>query len=215
MKNYYQIILADDHEILCQGLKSLIEKDPSLRVVAQAKNGLELISALKSFKTDIVILDLSMPEMDGLTALEGIKNKFSKVKVLVLTTQKDREHFKHAMARGACGYILKDDAFDQLLIAVKTVLKGKKFVSPSIAALLTDQYLRSLDPVEGSSLEILTRREKDVLKLVAAGCPNKQIALRLKISIRTVETHRANLSRKLGVNNTANLVRYAMQKGLV
>lgn len=211
----YKIILADDHEILRTGLKSLIDKEPSLKVVAQAKDGEELLVKLKSSRVDLVLLDLSMPNLDGLMAIREIRTKYPKMKILVLTMQKDEEHFRHAVKNGALGYLLKDEAFEQLILAVKTVLRGKKFISPGISALLTDQYVRSLDEAEGSSLEILTPREKQVLKLVANGLANKNIASKLKISIRTVETHRANLSQKLGIKNTARLVKYAFNKGLI
>ena len=211
----YKIFLADDHEILRAGLKSLIDKEPNLKVVGQAKDGEELIAQLKSTKCDVVVVDLSMPNVDGLEAIGQIREKYPKTKILVLTMQKDEEHFKRAMKNGALGYLLKDEAFDQLILAIRTVLKGKRFVSPGLSAVLTDQYVRSLDQAESSSLEILTNRERQILKLVANGLPNKNIASKLKISIRTVETHRMNLAKKLGLRNTAALVKYAMRKGLV
>jgi len=211
----YKIILADDHAILRAGLKGLIDKDPDLKIVEQASNGAELLAKLKSQKCDLAIVDISMPEMDGLTAIKVIKQKYPKVKILVLTMQKDNEHFKHALISGADGYLLKDDAYEQLILAIKLLLKGKRYTSPSISEVVTDRFIRSLDEVEGPSIEILTKRERKILELVASGLPNKNIASRLRISIRTVETHRANLSNKLGIKNTAGLVRYALSKGLV
>lgn len=211
----YKIILADDHKILRDGLKSLIEKEPSLKVVGQAQNGKELLNLLKTHRCDLVVLDLSMPEMDGMATLTEIRRKYSKIRILILTMQKDQEHFKHAMKGGASGYILKEDAYDQLLLAVKTILKGKSFVSPVLKHLIMDQYVRSLDEGQESSPHILTKRELEILKLVAQGLPNKTISLKLKLSIRTVETHRSNLSHKLGINNTAHLVKYAISKGLI
>ncbi len=211
----YKIILADDHEILRTGLKNLIDKESSFKVVAEAKDGEELLNKLKSVKGDLIVLDLSMPNMDGITSLKEIHVRYPKIKILVLTMQKDNEHFRHAMACGASGYILKDDAYEQLILAIKLILKGKQFVSPSVATLLTDKYIRSLDDVETPSLEILTKRELQVLKLITSGLANKNIAFRLKLSVRTVETHRANLSDKLGIKNTAGLVKYAIAKGLI
>ena len=210
----YRIILADDHQILRAGLKDLIEKDKAFKVVGQAKDGDELLSLMHSVKCDLVIMDLSMPNRDGMQAIQDIREKFPKVKVLVLTMQKDQEHFKHAMAHGASGYVLKEDAYDQLLMAVKMILRGKRFVSPTISKLLTDYYVRSLDEAESSSLDILTKREQQILQFIGNGMANKNIASRLKLSIRTVETHRANLSHKLGIKNTAGLVKYALSKGL-
>ena len=135
--------------------------------------------------------------------------------IIVLTMLKDHEHFKHAMANGALGYLVKDEAFDQLVLAIRTVLKGKQYVSPSVASLLADRFVRSLDESDAPSLDILTKREIEVLKLIAAGLANKNVADKLKISIRTVETHRANLTNKLGIKTTAGLVKFAMSKGIV
>ncbi len=211
----HKIILADDHKILREGLKSLIEKDPFFRVVGQAKNGEELLALLKTNRSDIVVLDLSMPQMDGIATLKEIRRTFPKIKILILTMQKDQEHFKHAMAGGASGYILKEDAYEQLMLAIKIVLKGKSFVSPTIEHLLAEQYVRSIDEGQESSPNILSKRELQILKLVAQGLSNKNIASKLKLSIRTVEAHRGNLTSKLGIKNTANLVKYAISKGLI
>ncbi len=214
MGSVYRIMLADDHQILRAGLKDLIEKDKAFKVVGQAKDGDELLSLMHSVKCDLVIMDLSMPGCDGMQAIQEVRVKFPKVKILVLTMQKDQEHFKHAMAHGASGYVLKEDAYDQLLMAVKMILRGKKFVSPTISKLLMDYYVRSLDEAQSSSLDILTKREQQILQFIGNGMANKNIASRLKLSIRTVETHRANLSHKLGIKNTAGLVKYALSKGL-
>ena len=211
----YKIVLADDHEILRDGLKSLIEKDSSLKVVGQAKNGEALLELLRKHRADLAVLDISMPQMDGIATLKEIRRAFPKIKILILTMQKDQEHFKHAMSGGASGYILKEDAYDQLMLAIKTVLKGKKFISPALEHALAEQYVRSLDEGEESSLNILTKRELQILKLVAQGLSNKNMASKLKLSIRTVETHRGNLTHKLGIRNTAALVKFAISKGLL
>ena len=197
------------------GLKAMIDKEAGFKVVAQAKDGEVLLSLLKSTRCNVIILDLSMPNMDGISALRDIHLKYPKIKVIVLTMQKDHEHFKYAMASGARGFILKEDAYEQLVLAIKTVLRGKQFVSSSVATVFTERYVRSLDEVDAPSLNILTRREGEILKLIANGLPNKNIASKLKISVRTVETHRANLANKLGLRNTASLVKYAVSKGLV
>ena len=214
MAKQFRVILADDHEILRTGLKSLINKESDLRVVDEAGDGEELLHKLKSVKCDLVVLDLSMPNLDGLSALKQIKEDFPNLKILILTMQKDHEHFQHAIARGAAGYVLKDDAYDQLILAMRIILKGRQYVSPSVTKLVTERFIRSVDDIETPSLEILTKREKQVLKFIASGLANKSIALKLKISVRTVETHRANLSGKLGIKNTAHLVKYAIAKGM-
>ena len=211
----YRIILADDHSLFRGGLKSLLSAEPAFRVVAEAKDGQELLQKLKSVVCDAVILDLSMPEMDGLQALKTIRQKHPKVKVLVLTMQKDAEHFQKAIKNGAHGYLLKEDAFDELKIAIPKIMRDKEYVSPSVSRFVTDRYVRSFDDADSPSLEILTKREKQILTLIANGLANKNIASKLKISPRTVETHRIHLTDKLGIKNTAGLVRFAVSKGLV
>lgn len=213
--NDCRIILADDHDILRDGLKSLIQKEKGFRVVGEASDGCQLLDVLKRVKCDVVLLDLAMPHMDGMVAAEKIRELYPDVKILILTMLKDHEHFRHAMSGGTHGYLLKDEAFDQLIIAVKSVVKGKSFVSPSVASLLTERYVRSLDVSDEPSPAILTRREIQILRLIANGIPNKNIASQLGLSIRTVETHRSNLTNKLGIKTTAGLVKFAMSKGLI
>jgi len=210
-----RIILADDHEMLRAGLKGLLDREPEFKVVAQAQDGEQLLEKLASVKADCAVMDLSMPNLDGLATLKEIKKKFPKIKCLVLTMQKDQEHFKRAMSNGASGYILKDNAFELLVMAIKMVMKGKSYISPAISELIAEQYVRSIKDGDMPSLEILTAREKEILKLVAQGLANKNIATRLKISIRTAETHRSRLIHKLGFKTTAALIKYALAKGLV
>jgi two-component system nitrate/nitrite response regulator NarL len=213
--NDCRIILADDHEILREGLRSLIQKEKGFRVVGEAPDGVSLLALMKKTRCDVVVLDLYMPNMDGMAAIKHIRECCPAVKILILTMLKDHEHFRRAMANGAQGYLIKDEAFDQLIVAVRSVMKGKQFVSPSVAALLADRYVRSLEEADAPSLDILTKREIQILKLIARGAPNKNIAAELGLSVRTVETHRSNLSSKLGVKTTAGLVKFAMSKGLL
>ena len=210
----YKIIIADDHEVVRTGAKTIIEKDPELKIIAEAANGEELITALKSNKCDVVMVDISMPEMDGLTAIKKIKSSYPKLKILILSMLKDYQHFHEAMSHGASGYIVKDDFGEQISTAIKTVLRGKKYISPSVTTMLADRQIRSLDDGEIPSLEILTKREKQVLELIAKGYANKNIAVKLKISPYTVKNHRLNLSDKLGLKTTAALVKFAISKGL-
>ena len=211
----HKIILADDHEILRTGLKELINKEPSLEVTAEAGDGEELLTRLKSFKCDLIVLDLSMPELDGIAALKEIKKKYPKIKVIILTMQKDQEQFKQCMVNGALGYLHKADAYEQLLIAIKSVLRGKKFISPKIAQAIAERTIRDVNEEDVPSLEILSKKEKEVLKLIAKGLAGKNISSQLNISIRTVETHRFNLTNKLGIKSTAGLTQYAISKNLI
>ncbi len=210
-----RIIIADDHPLVRLGLKEVINKDPDLMVVAEARDGQELMAILSKKKCDLIVLDIAMPALDGLSAMRLIHEEFPRTKILMLSMLKDYSHFKEAMTRGALGYMVKDDAPDLLVSAVKTILRGKKYVSPSVTTLLVDRQLHSLDDGETPSLEILTRREKQIFLMIAKAMPNKTIAAKLKISIRTVEHHRANLTNKLGLKDTASLVKYALAKGLI
>ncbi len=211
----YRIILADDHTMFRSGLKSLIDKESDFKVVAQAKNGDELLAQLEKIRCDLVVLDISMPRLDGISALSEMKSRFPKIKVLMLTMQKDHEHFKLAMSQGASGYILKDDAFEQLVMAIKMISRGNSFFSPSVTNLVTDRFVRSLDDSQSPSLKVLTPREQDVLRQISSGLSNKKIAVKLKISVRTVETHRFNLMEKLGIKSLAALIKFALSKGLI
>ena len=208
-----KIILADDHSFVRVGLKELINKDSDLTVIAEARNGQELLEILDHKKCDLIVMDISMPEKDGVATIKELAEKFKGIKVLILSMLKDYPHFKEVMAHGASGYMVKDDAPEQLVSAIKIILRGKKYISPSVTTMLADREVRSLDEAV-PSLEILTKREKQILAMIAKSMPNKNIATKLKISIRTVEHHRANLTDKLGFKDTASLVRYAMTKGL-
>ena len=210
-----KIIIADDHAIVRAGLKALVQSDPQLTVTAEAEDGEELLDLLSKHRCDLVVVDISMPHMDGLTAVKEIRRKFPKVKILILSMLKDYQHFEEVMRRGAAGYLVKDDAPEQLTLAIKTILKGRKFVSPSVSKVLIDRELRSLDNGEIPSLEILTSREKQILVMIAKGMANKMVASKLKISTRTVEHHRANLTDKLGLKDVASLVKYSISQGLI
>lgn len=209
-----KIILADDHALVRMGLKEMIQKDPKFMVVAEAQDGEKLLHLLTSHPCDLIIMDISMPHKDGLTALKEIRRKYPKIRVLILSMLKDFQHFQEVMGSGAAGYMVKDDAPEELIVAIKSILRGDKFISPSVSKVLVDHQLRSVDDGEVPSLEILTAREKQVLAMIAKGMANKNIAANLKISIRTVEHHRANLTDKLGFKTPAALVKYALAKGL-
>jgi len=212
----HRIILADDHSMFRAGLKTLIEKTDRFCVVDEASDGEDLLKKMKGGKCDLVVMDVSMPKVNGMVALKQLTKKYPRVKVLVLTMHKDTQYFHQAMANGARGYLLKDDAFEQLVQAMDMVLHGDQFISPGILQLVDEQ--------EGSGgkekkaeikIDCLTKREQQVLRLVAAGLANKNIAYQLGISVRTVEAHRLNFMKKLGIKTTAGIVRYAMEISLV
>ncbi len=200
----YQIILADDHVMIRQGLKKLIEAKSDMKVIGEAADGVELLSFLSVLTTHMVILDISMPNLGGIEAVREIKKKFPRVKVLVLTMH--REYLQKALASGADGYLLKEDADRELFSAIENLRRGKTHISPSLRGEMESGKV--LYPP-------LSTREIEVLKLIAGGKQNKEIAEILSISIRTVETHRASIMSKLRLKNTANLVNYAIQQGYI
>jgi DNA-binding NarL/FixJ family response regulator len=208
-------ILADDHSLFREGLKSVIEKYPEWKVVGEAQNGEELLDKLKKIPCDLVVLDIAMPEMDGLSALKEITALFPDIKVLMLSMLNDFSHFEKAKNLGASGYMSKEDAGDELCRAIQKILSNQVYIAPSVKNLLAERQIHNMDSFNAQSLEILTKREKQILAMIANGMTNKNIALELKISIHTVENHRAHLSEKLGAKNVASLVQFAIQKGLI
>lgn len=209
----YRIVLADDHKILRAGLKNLIEQTEDLAVVAEANNGRELLEKLESANADLVILDISMPEVNGLKALEEIKKDRPQIPILLLTMHKEREYFRKAMRLGIDGYILKDDVYEKLISAIREIQQGRKSISSEMLSFFMDDY--AVIQESELSLELLTRREREVLRLVAQGMTNREVAAELEISVRTVEAHRARIMEKLQITSVAGLVKYALEKGLV
>ena len=216
MTKQFTILLVDDHSILRAGLRSILNTKSDLNVIAEADNGLDAIKAALSLKPDLLLTDLSMPKKNGTEAISEIKKRLPETKCLVLTMHTAEEHIRMALNAGADGYILKDDSHDELLNAIKTVLSGKTYLSPSICGNIVSGYLNSSGtdkPV--TSLDSLTRREKEVIKLIAEGSRNKDIAEDLSISIKTVEKHRSNLMKKLDLHSISGLTNYAIKNGLV
>lgn len=208
--NRYRIVLADDHSLFRQGLKAVLEGTDEFKVVGEAGDGLELISLLNQVSPHLVILDISMPNLRGIETIPEIKRKHPEVKILVVTMHNDKEYLYQAISQGADGYFLKKDAGTELFSAIEKIRKGKVYVSPSLSGDLSD-YWEGMR--EGAKKSILTNREKEVLSLIAGGKSNKEIADMLYISVHTVERHRANLMEKLNFKKTADLVKYAIEKG--
>jgi DNA-binding NarL/FixJ family response regulator len=215
MARPFSIVLADDHVMFRRGVRSLVQGLAGIEVIGEASDGLELLAVLKKTRPDLAIIDISMPNLRGLEAIREIKAIDPGVKVLILTMHKDREYLDHALSAGAAGYLLKEDADTELLTAIDTLRKGGTYISPLLSAQLTE-LLREKSRAAGDpgvAREPLTIREKEVLKLIAEGKSSKEIGELLFISSRTVQHHRANLMRKLDLKRTADLVRYAIQRG--
>jgi len=215
--NRYRIVLADDHVLLRTGLKSILGKTAGLEVVGEAGDGLELLNLLRKLEADMIILDISMPNLRGIEAIHEIKAIHPGLKTLILTMHKDKEYLHQAISAGADGYLLKEDADTELFSAIETVREGKIYISPHLSDDLVDEWakIRRGDARPVSEPERLTIREREVLKLIAEGKSSKEIADLLCISVRTVEHHRANIMKKLNMRKTAELVKYAIDKGFI
>ena len=210
----YRIVLADDHVMFRQGIKNILEGADGLEVVGEASDGLELLEILKKATTDMVILDISMPNLRGLEATKEIKTISSGVKVLILTMHRDKEYVYYAISAGAEGYLLKEDADTELFNAIEKIRQGGHYISPLLSGELTHELIQaSLKGQLTYPSDPLTLREREVLKLIAEGISNKKIADLLCISVRTVEHHRANIMEKLNIKQTASLIKYAIRKG--
>ncbi len=205
----YTIILADDHAMLREGIRRIIERIEDARITGEANDGLELLELLKKSSPNLVILDISMPNLRGLEAIREIKKTYPHVKVLVLTMHKKKEFLRQALRDGADGFLLKEDAGSELIRAVQTVRTGGKYLSPLLSNVLTSLA------VEGDQAEVLTVRERGVLKLLAEGKRTKEIAEALYISPHTVRRHRANIMEKLNSKNLADLVKYAISQSYI
>jgi DNA-binding NarL/FixJ family response regulator len=204
----YGIVLADDHTLIRHGLKRIIEENTEMEVVGEAGDGLELLEILNSLHPHMVVLDMSMPKLRGLEAISEIKLKHPSVKILILSMHK--EYVFRALSSGIDGYLLKEDASRELFLAIDRIRQGGKYLSHSLGELVAETlYDKNFEPVS----EPLSAREREVLKLVADGKTNKEISQLLSISVRTVEGYRAHIMSKLDVKNTAELVKYAIQKG--
>ena len=211
----YRIVLADDHIILRQGIKKIIEEYGDLKVVGEARDGLELLSLLRKSTPDMVILDISMPNLRGIEAAREIKNLYPDIRILILTMHKKTEYVYYALSAGVEGYLLKEDTESELFSAIETVRSGKTYVSASFATDMTDDLVQYYLGERKPAVELLTTREREVLKLIAEGKSSKEIAALLFISVYTVNNHRANIIKKLKLKRTADLVRYAIDKGYI
>lgn len=209
----YRIVLADDHVMFRRGVKRILEEKRNLEVAAEVDDGLELLDVLKREKLDMVILDISMPNLRGIEAAVQIKKMYPRVKILILSMHSDKEYLYHSLTAGADGYLLKEDADTELFSAIEEIRKGNVFISPILSKELTRDMVQALRTDLPIPADPLTPREREVLKLIAEGNSSKEIAALLFISARTVEQHRANIMKKLDIKSIPDLVKYAIRKG--
>jgi DNA-binding NarL/FixJ family response regulator len=216
MEDNKRIVIVEDHAILRQGVRSLLNSHDDLEVVGEAEDGIEAIRCIDKYNPYLVLLDISMPKMDGIAVLKDVKKRHPETKVLVLTMYKKEEYVLEVFNSGAEGYCLKSSSYDELLMGVRAVLSGKQFISPEISGKVLEGYIEGQKTIkQKSSWDTITQREKEVLKLVGEGYQNKEIADYLCISVKTVEKHRANIMEKLDLHSASALTAYAIEKGLV
>lgn len=209
-----KVLIADDHAIVRTGLRALLNSEPSMKLVGEATGGYEAIELAGKSNADILVLDISMPDLDGISVTKKIKSQFPDLRILILTVHEDEALLREAIRVGAAGYILKRAAETELISAIRAIMGGGFYVDPSmVRALLSDEIKPTATLRE--SVEPLTHREKEILKLIVQGYTNRQTAEELNISTRTVEGHRANLAAKLGLHSRVELVRYARERGLI
>jgi DNA-binding NarL/FixJ family response regulator len=216
MSQKVRIVVAEDHTILREGLRSLLCSNPGFEVVGEAEDGREAIKCVAKFKPDLILTDLSMPKMNGMEAIKEIRRESPETKILVLTVHRAEEYILATFRAGADGYILKDSTHSELVMAVKKVVSGKHYISPEISEKVIEGYLEGKKTLKSrTSWEMLTQREREILKLIAEGYKNKEIAEDLCISVKTVEKHRANLMEKLDLHSIQALTTFAIDKGIV
>ena len=208
------VVLADDHQMMRQGLRLILERDPSVEIVGEAATGLSAMELAARLSPDIVIMDIGMIDLNGIEATRQIREANPKIKVIGLSAHSDRRHVLGMLKAGATGYVQKSAAGDELIRAIEAVSKGKTYLSPEIAHLVVDTIVNGA-PSEDSTLSDLGARERQVLQLLAQGLTSKQISVILHISTRTVETQRRSIMRKLDLHNIAELTRYAIREGMV
>jgi len=216
MKKQYRIAIAEDHTILREGLRALLISEPDFEVVCEAGDGRDAIQCVEEHQPDLILMDLSMPRMNGLEAIKEIKKRSRTTMVMALTVHKSEEYILATLQAGADGYVLKDTTHAELVSAIRHVLSGKRYLSPGVSEKVIEGYLEEKRIVKTrTAWDTLTKREREILKLIAEGYKNKEIADYLCVSLKTVEKHRTNLMKKLDIHNVATLTAFAMEKGLV
>ena len=210
-----RILLADDHALVRAGLRRILEAEPDLRVVAEAADGAEAVELARSAAPDLAVLDVSMPRMTGLQAAREISRRASTVRTLMLSMHDNEQYFFSALQAGACGYVLKSAADEDLVAACRAAMRGESFLYAGVASTLVRDFLDRMRRGERMPSAVLTAREEEVVKLIAEGNSSKSIAEKLVISVKTVERHRANVLAKLGMRDRTELTRYAIRAGLI
>lgn len=213
-----RILIADDHTIVRQGIQKLLEAEDGIEVIGEASDGREAVAKCLELEPQLLLLDISMPGLNGLEAIRQIVRRSPKTRILVLSMHKNDAYVLEALRNGASGYLLKDSASEEIVTAIRAISRGESYLSPAISRLVIDDYLRlNRNGTDGKRTlyETLTNREREIFQLLAEGLKNHEVAERLHVSVKTVETHRAHIMEKLGLNNIAEMVKYAIEIGVV
>lgn len=211
-----RVLLAEDHTIVRKGIRSLLDDEPSITVVGEAENGREAVEKAEELQPDIVLMDHTMPLLNGLEATRQLRKRLPDTQVLILTMHTNEEYIFEFLQAGAAGYLVKQSAPTDLVAAIRAIQSGQSYLSPAISRTVIEEYIRhGAESGKGDSLEILTDREREVLQLVAEGFSNRDIADQLHISIKTVGVHRLNLMQKLDLHSPTELTKYAIRKGII
>jgi len=209
-----RVLLADDHQIMRQGLRALLEAEPDFEVVGEADNGRMALQMAKELKPQVGVMDIGMPDLNGVEATRKLTAELPRVRVLALSMHSDTQFIQGMLQAGAYGYLLKDSAVEELVGAIRAVAAEKTYLSPTIAGSVVDHFVRAVPKEEGSSPSPLTAREREILQLLAEGNTTKQMAYSLHISVKTVETHRRQIMLKLDIHTVAELTKYAVREGM-
>jgi two-component system, NarL family, response regulator NreC len=211
-----RILLADDHIVMRTGLRALLERQPNLEVVGESENGRETVALAASLRPDVVVMDVGMPVLNGIEATQTIVSQCPTIAVVILSMHADESYVMRALKAGARGYLLKDSGAADLISAIQAVSQNKSFFSPKVSRILAEDYIRVLKQKGAvDSYDLLTSREREILQLLAEGKANKEVATDLNISPYTVETHRSHIMEKLNLHNPAELILYAVRKGII
>jgi len=214
--NPIRIVLADDHTVMRNGLRLLLERQPNLQVVGEAADGRQAVALSESANPDVVIMDIGMPNLNGIEAARQIVSHNPRTAIAILSMHSDESYVIRALKAGARAYLLKDSAEADLLAAVRALSEGKSFFSPAISRILVEDYMRQLERHGAEdTYELLTNREREILQLLAEGRTNKEVAAMLNLSLYTVETHRTHILQKLNLHNVPDLILYAVRKGII
>jgi two-component system, NarL family, response regulator NreC len=209
------IVLADDHQILRQGLRKLLEEETGFQVIGETGDGIEAAEMVEKLKPDILVVDMVMPGLNGLDVIRSVRQRSEQTRIIVLSMHANEAYVVEALRQGASGYLLKESSSTELIRAVHEVVAGHRYLSPSLAERALNAYVEKVGQSVTDPYDMLTERERQVLHLAAEGHSNADIAERLSIGVRTVETHRSNLLHKLGLKNQNELIRYAIERGLL